>query len=61
MFFVIVVCFKDFIFLSYLHTQHGARTYGPEIKSYMLYLLSQPGALENVNYKKPYLVIYQFF
>ena len=36
------------VFLSKLYTQHGASTHDPEIKSQMLYQLSQPGT-ENEN------------
>ena len=36
--------FLKILFLSNLYTQHGARTHNLEIKSHMLYWLSQPGA-----------------
>lgn len=36
--------FLKISFLSYLYTQRGAQTHNPEIKSSMLYQLSQPGA-----------------
>ena len=35
---------KNFFFNNNLYTQHGARTHNPEIKSCMLFHLSQPGA-----------------
>ena len=35
--------FPSFLFLSNLYTQPGAGTQNPEIKSHMLYWLSQPG------------------
>ena len=31
------------IFLSHLYTHHGAQTHDPEIRSHILYRLSQPG------------------
>ena len=36
--------FLKILFLSNLYNQHGAWTYNPEVKSHMLYWLSQPGA-----------------
>ena len=36
--------FFNFIYLSNLYTQHGARTHDPEIKSHIFFQLSQPGA-----------------
>ena len=38
--------FLNILFLSNLHTQHGSHTHIPEIKSHMLYQLSQPDAPE---------------
>ena len=35
--------FFKILFLSYLYTQHGAQTQNPQIKSHMLFWLSQPG------------------
>jgi len=38
-------CFLKILFLSNLYTQRGVQIYNPEIKSPILYWLSQPGAL----------------
>ena len=35
---------QEFSLLSNLDTQRGTQTYNPEIKSHMLFPLSQPGA-----------------
>ena len=45
-FFVFFFClfFFKFIYLSNLYTQHGAQTHNLEIKSCMLFQLTQPGA-----------------
>lgn len=40
--------FFRILFLSYLYTQCGTRTHGPEVKSPMLYRLGQPGTLSIV-------------
>ena len=37
--------FLKFIYISYLCPQHGVQTHDPKIKSYILYWLRQPGAL----------------
>ena len=38
--------------LSKFYVQHGAQTHDPEIKSCMLYQLSQPGAPTHYNLNK---------
>lgn len=46
-FFWFLVFFLVFIYLSNFYTQRGAETHEPEIKSYILYWLTQPGVPAN--------------
>ena len=41
---IFVLCGVFLFIFSNLYTQHGAQTHDPETKSFMLFLLSQPGS-----------------
>lgn len=43
---VLLLLFKNILFLSNRHTQRGARTHIPEIKSHIFHRPSRPGALQ---------------
>ena len=46
-----LIYFLEIVFLSNLYTKHGTQTHDPEIKSHMLYWMSQSGAPRKLNCK----------
>ena len=47
-----ILFFKDFIFLSNLYTQHGARTHNPKMKIHAVHQPSQPGTPASLQFSK---------